>query len=195
MNMQKFLEQDNIFRTLFEAIPITTMVVDEEKYVVKVNDAFMKMLQLGPEEIVGRGGDILGCIHAAGPEGCGYGPICEKCVPGNVAMQAIHGQSITRAKGTLTVFRNGEIHVLYLLITAAPLLIEGKRHAVLIVEDISNVTQLSGMVPICSSCKKIRALDGSWYEIERFIEKHSEAQFTHDCCPECLKTYQAQLRK
>ncbi len=44
---------------------------------------------------------------------------------------------------------------------------------------------LSGLVPICSSCKKIRDDKGYWNFLESYIEKHSEASFSHGMCPDC----------
>ncbi len=45
----------------------------------------------------------------------------------------------------------------------------------------------SGLIPICSSCKKIRDDKGYWNQIESYIESHSEADFSHSICPECAK--------
>jgi len=44
---------------------------------------------------------------------------------------------------------------------------------------------LSVLLPICSSCKKIRNDQGSWEVLEVFIRDHSEADFSHGLCPEC----------
>jgi len=44
---------------------------------------------------------------------------------------------------------------------------------------------LRGIVPICSFCKKIRDAEGNWSEVEAYVSKHSEAQFSHGFCPEC----------
>lgn len=52
---------------------------------------------------------------------------------------------------------------------------------------LANVKKLSGLLPICSSCKKIRDDRGYWNQIESFIKSHSEADFTHGICPECEK--------
>jgi len=52
---------------------------------------------------------------------------------------------------------------------------------------LNEVKQLSGLLPICASCKKIRDDKGYWNEIETYISAHSEAQFTHGICPECTK--------
>jgi len=47
------------------------------------------------------------------------------------------------------------------------------------------IKTLSGLIPICSSCKKIRDDSGYWNRIESYIQKHSEAKFSHSMCPEC----------
>lgn len=54
-------------------------------------------------------------------------------------------------------------------------------------EALARVKQLSGMLPICSSCKKVRDDKGYWNQIEVYIRDHSEAEFTHGICPECFK--------
>jgi K+-sensing histidine kinase KdpD len=51
----------------------------------------------------------------------------------------------------------------------------------------SEIKQLSGMIPICASCKKIRDDKGYWNQIEAYIRDHSEAEFSHSICPECAK--------
>lgn len=50
---------------------------------------------------------------------------------------------------------------------------------------LDEVNALSGMLPICSSCKKIRNDDGYYQQIELYIVEHSEAEFTHGICPDC----------
>jgi hypothetical protein len=52
-------------------------------------------------------------------------------------------------------------------------------------EALENVKQLSGMIPICASCKKVRDDAGYWKQVEVYIREHSEAEFTHGLCPEC----------
>jgi len=50
---------------------------------------------------------------------------------------------------------------------------------------IAEVRTLSGLLPICSSCKKIRDDQGYWNSLEHFIRTHSGAEFSHGICPEC----------
>lgn len=50
---------------------------------------------------------------------------------------------------------------------------------------LDNIKKLSGMLPICANCKKIRDDSGYWRQIETFIEDHSDALFSHGICPDC----------
>ena len=54
-------------------------------------------------------------------------------------------------------------------------------------EALAKVKTLSGLLPICSSCKKIRDDKGYWNQIETYIRQRSEADFTHGICPKCAK--------
>jgi hypothetical protein len=54
---------------------------------------------------------------------------------------------------------------------------------------LSKVKQLSGLLPICASCKKIRDDKGSWNQIEQYIHEHSEAQFSHGICEDCVEKH------
>jgi transcriptional regulator with GAF, ATPase, and Fis domain len=52
-------------------------------------------------------------------------------------------------------------------------------------EALEKVNTLSGMLPICAHCKKVRDDHGYWNQIESYIRNHSQAEFTHGICPEC----------
>jgi PAS domain S-box-containing protein len=52
---------------------------------------------------------------------------------------------------------------------------------------LQRVKTLNGLLPICSSCKKIRDDKGYWKNVEHYIEEHSGAEFTHGICPDCAK--------
>jgi hypothetical protein len=54
-------------------------------------------------------------------------------------------------------------------------------------QALATIKKLNGILPICSSCKKIRDDNGSWKEMEVYISEHSEADFSHGYCPECGK--------
>ncbi|MCG8570261.1 MAG: response regulator [Spirochaetes bacterium] len=56
-------------------------------------------------------------------------------------------------------------------------------------EALEKVKTLSGLLPICAHCKKIRDDDGYWQDVAVYIRNHSEAEFTHGICPDCAKEY------
>ena len=54
-------------------------------------------------------------------------------------------------------------------------------------EALQNVKTLTGFLPICANCKKIRNDEGYWQQIEEYIMNHSEADFTHGICNKCVE--------
>jgi len=54
-------------------------------------------------------------------------------------------------------------------------------------DALEQVKTLSGLLPICASCKKVRDDKGYWQQIEQFISDHSDARFTHGICPQCAE--------
>jgi hypothetical protein len=54
-------------------------------------------------------------------------------------------------------------------------------------DSMAQIKILGGLIPICSSCKKIRDDKGYWNQLEHYIYEHSEATFTHGVCPECAE--------
>ncbi len=52
---------------------------------------------------------------------------------------------------------------------------------------LGNIKTLKGLLPICSSCKKIRDDKGYWQKVESYISEHTEAEFTHGICPDCVR--------
>jgi hypothetical protein len=54
-------------------------------------------------------------------------------------------------------------------------------------DALAQVQVLKGLLPICASCKKIRDDKGYWQSVEHYISAHTEAQFSHDICPDCMK--------
>ena len=65
---------------------------------------------------------------------------------------------------------------------------------IIILEDITalknaleEVKTLRGFVPICANCKKIRDDQGYWQQVEQYVQDHSEVQFSHSICPDCIE--------
>lgn len=60
---------------------------------------------------------------------------------------------------------------------------------------LATVKQLSGLLPICSHCKKVRDDKGYWSQVERYVSDHSEARFSHGICPDCIITHYPFMQK
>jgi len=61
-------------------------------------------------------------------------------------------------------------------------------------QAFGEVRTLSGLLPICAGCKKIRDDQGYWQQIETYISEHSDADFSHGICPECIKRLYPDLK-
>ena len=56
-------------------------------------------------------------------------------------------------------------------------------------EALDSIKTLRGLVPICTYCKKIQDDKGFWSQIETFVSQHSDAQFSHGICPDCVQEH------
>ncbi len=66
-------------------------------------------------------------------------------------------------------------------------LVRELRHA------LGQVKELTGLLPICASCHKIRREDGRWQILELYVKEHTAAEFTHSYCPDCYDRIRADL--
>ncbi len=83
---------------------------------------------------------------------------------------------------TIIVFWGGNIFVIIGLIV-----LNFQRVEIDLVASMDEIKTLRGIIPICASCKKIRTDKGIWEQIEVYIRDHSDAEFSHGICPECMK--------
>jgi len=60
-------------------------------------------------------------------------------------------------------------------------------------EAQSRIRVLDGLLPICATCKKIRNEQGNWEQMEGYITRRSEAEFTHGICPDCKVRFLADM--
>jgi DNA-binding NtrC family response regulator len=64
--------------------------------------------------------------------------------------------------------------------------IERQKLSTQLKQSMKEINTLRGFLPICANCKKIRDDHGYWTQIETYISKHSEAEFSHGLCPDCV---------
>ena len=62
-------------------------------------------------------------------------------------------------------------------------------------QALAEIKTLKGLLPICSSCKKVRDDKGYWDQVESYISSHPEAHFSHSICPECIRKHYTDYEK
>ncbi len=179
---------DDLARALFESLPLAAVAVDEGRRIRAVNRAATDFLGAGEVEVLGATkGEALRCVTALGdPRGCGHSPECGECLLRRSAQEALGGKVVRQRQVRVRV-RGPATRELALLVSAAPLVWSGATVALVLIQDVTALHQLRGLLPICAGCKKIRREDQAWEAVEAFIERHSLAEFTHGLCPQCLE--------
>ncbi len=181
------------FQSLFDAVPSPVLIVDGDIRIRNYNAAGASLL--GPErdfQFMRKSGDALHCIHSyERPEGCGTSEHCGDCIVRDSVGEVLRGGAPFRRMAKLWR-RNGpgdEAREVDLLLTAAPFLHEGETLALLILEDITELTMLRRILPICSHCKKIRNDRDYWESVDGYLHKHANLEFSHSVCEECMKIH------
>ena len=82
-----------------------------------------------------------------------------------------------------------------LLIRAVRYALERKRVAEELLRAFHQIKTLRGILPICFTCKKVRDDKGYWGQVEDYVRDHSEAQFSHSVCPECMRSLHSKLEE
>jgi hypothetical protein len=174
---------------ILNEMPLVVAIANQDACIQAINRAAEAFFCTASDEAhMKKCGELLKCVHAAKPGGCGATPACPKCILRKSILLALEGQQISRNKGEFYVWRNETVVNLTLLITASSINYNDSLMTILLIEDVSLITELEGLLPICCSCHKIRdEKSGEWIVLERYISQHSEANFTHDYCPQCIQ--------
>jgi PAS domain-containing protein len=187
----EMIEGHGTYRVIFDAIPSPVFVVEQDVRVVDYNTAASALTAADPEFIIRRrGGEVLHCLHALEtPEGCGRAPACSDCIVRNSVNKAFGGGTVVRVRARLALLRGDQVTELYLLVTTVPFESSGRQLVLLILEDISELIALRGIVPICAGCKKIRDNKEYWHQVADYFSAHLDVEFTHGLCPDCAKKF------
>jgi len=174
---------------LLDAIPLVIFVVDNDVRIVDYNNAAAEMFSADVNRIFDmRGGEVLHCLHRLDvPGGCGKGPFCQTCVIRNSVALSAKGNSVIRTHTKLELCNGSTGQILDVLITTSPMPSSKGNLSILIVEDVSEISKLRELIPICTKCKKIRDDQQYWHTLESFFKEHIGVNFTHGVCPTCMK--------
>jgi len=170
------------YRALFENNPVETIIVDPEGRVSAYN---LARKQVGDR--LPKIGDVMYQDYASKHKIDMHRELME-CIKTGVSKE--YSELKYKDKHLyikMAPFDNGAIIVSRDMTTWK--LAEAAREKLIseLETALAKVKKLSGMLPICSSCKKIRDDKGYWNQIEEYIRAHSEADFSHGICPECAR--------
>ncbi len=189
----QFKNSEERFRALTENTTDLTIIIDTKRVIRYVNPAINNTFDYSIEEVTGK--SILDFIHPDNMQRV------NKKIDQAIANL---GKAITldvfcaQHKNGSWIYLSGDIMYMPDVSSINGIVgnfkditlrhqIEKERENLIkkLQEALENIQTLSGLLPICASCKKIRDDKGYWNQIEGYIQKHSAAQFSHGICPEC----------
>jgi hypothetical protein len=184
-------------RTIFDAIPIPVFMVDDDVRVLDLNGAAVQLC--GQERTAvyrHRGGHVLHCLRSLDvPEGCGRGPACKSCVIRNSVKHSLTGRTISRKRMIVYVMHELGTREMHVLVTACPMPPGSEARALLMMEDITSISTLKSLIPICMKCKNVRQDEEYWETLEQYVHDHMGVDFSHGLCPNCADQFYPELRK
>ena len=178
-------------RSILDAIPSLIFLMGSDLKVIDGNRSALKVIGDKPEMVIRHSyGEIFHCVHEKDAlDGCGTTEFCSDCVVRVTIEKALQGNVAQRERHRMKIEENGRIHDVFYLVTASPFEYEGSASVLLILEDITELMTLRHLIPICAGCKKVRNDQEFWEEVETYLEKHAQLEFTHGLCPDCIKKY------
>ena len=182
-------EKRDMLRAVFDALPSLVFVVDQDVRIQEYNAAASDLMMAERKTVLKRrAGEILHCIHSSEvPEGCGRSPSCKDCIIRNSVTEAFRGNRVVRRRTRIELIRDGNKIEIYALVTVSPFSFQERSHALLVIEDISEIAELYRMIPICSVCGKVRDDKESWMRVEAYFKNSWDVDFSHGYCPDCFK--------
>jgi hypothetical protein len=184
-------------RTIFDAMPIPIFLVGADLEVLDLNAAAVQFCGQTKDAVYRRrGGDVLHCLHSTDvPQGCGRGPACVDCLIRNSVSQSLTGQIVSRRRINLQITQDGLTRDLQTLITTCPVSDGSEKQALLMIEDITELSGLKSLVPICANCKKVRNDEQFWQSLEHYLRLNAGVDFSHGICPSCADQLYPDLRQ
>ncbi len=195
-------QMDQIHKDIVETIREPLLILNQDLKVILASRSFCKFFKVTPEETVGQLVYDLGNKQWDIPR---LKELLETILPENNPFNNYEVEHDFATIGRCTMLLNArqlergvdEERIILLAIediTERNRIEEERNQLVIDLQRaLANVKQLTGLLPICSHCKKIRDDKGYWNQIEVYIHEHSDAVFSHGICQECAKKHYPDL--
>lgn len=172
-------------RLLVERMADGLLVLDEKDRLVDANPAAQKLFGIGALSLGQTVEGVSETLHGLLGQAAGQEDFqAETGLPGNpqrnydLYIAAIRNRD-RKLEGRMVILRD----------VTARRQAEKEREALIVElqEALADIKTLRGLLPICMSCRKIRDDSGYWTNLEQYVEEHTQAQFSHGLCEDCLK--------
>jgi PAS domain-containing protein len=187
---------NSLYRTILNAIPFPVFTVDDDMRITDLNEMAATMSGQEKQAVLRRrGGEVFHCLHSTEvAEGCGRAQSCKRCVIRNSVNVCLEGQTVSRARMKMDFLAVAGQETMELLITACPLPSSTERLALLMIEDITEISTLKNIIPMCMKCRKIRNDEEYWQSVEQYFHDHIGVDFSHGICPACVDKFYPEYR-
>ena len=189
-------ESEERYRILAEAAHDLIFIINRDDIVVYVNTSAAELFHQKQDELVGKKRASLFPIEVSSGQQNSLKNVFNTGMPQYIESKVSPIDQVTWLGTWLVPLRDdtGQINSVLGVsrdITNRKWIEEDKQKLLnKLREAIAQVKTLNGLLPICSVCKKIRDDKGYWQQVESYIQKYTDATFTHGVCPECfLKLY------
>jgi len=175
-------------QALLDGISAVVLVLDIGGQIRLVNTSAAQYLGERPEQLLlRRSGEALHCLYEhQSAEGCGTTAFCRDCAIRNAMTSAVHRGVTVRDRHNLMVRRDGRTCEVPFMISASSFVQDSETFVALLLEDMTKVKTLGELLPICSSCSRIRNDADYWERVEDYFATHTDIGFTHGLCPDCV---------
>jgi PAS domain S-box-containing protein len=191
---EKIKHQNRFLTSVIDALPHPFYVIDAGTYQLKLANYAAYQGDLPPHVTCHQLSHRSAAPCSSGDHPCPVEKVKETGRPvtvehthcaadGTCREVEVHGYPIFDDKGALVQMIEYSIDISERKRAAE----DRERLIVDLQSALAEVKTLSGLLPICSSCKKIRDDTGYWNNLETYISKHSGAEFSHGICPECAQ--------
>jgi PAS domain S-box-containing protein len=179
---------ENIVQSVKEGI----VLLDAEENITFINPQGAALMDYTPEEMIGHPWKTFIAADEVGPADAEFAKLAW-VTPSQVEMAGRHhqGHRVPIIVSAVPLFDGGHfsgVLAAFMDITERKRAEEERERLIAeLKEALANIKTLKGLIPICASCKKIRTDEGFWQQVDVYIRDHTEVEFSHGLCPDCLK--------
>ena len=189
LEKDRLSKRESRISTILDSIRGGVLLIDPPTGVIlEANHEAARIIGVGKDEIIGK------IRHAEIFSDAAVSTVkqgnSEKLNGVETTVTRLDGRAIPVLVSASSIALDGKAYVLESLIDISrrkKLEEERERLIAELQAHLAEIKTLQGFLPICSNCKKVRDDDGYWQQIEQYIQDHSQAEFSHSICPDCMR--------